>query len=194
VVAEAEDPAAGGMIPRCRSMFNLNHFITMNTKTDWTEVKDGNIEVPDHLMPLFNKIGIQMRLHTISGKNEMLTICHILRHAELFFDEQRSNEILAAHGQNEKLVAENLKLVREDRRKTFLDLSIHEKITCKHNACGFHGRWTANSWAYQYERIDLRYYLTFNGNQKGLRHQWLNRKNKSWETLRWMKSKKEIQK
>ncbi len=55
---------------------------------DWTKSEDEQtIEVPDELMPLFNKIGIQIRFHTISGKNEVLTIAHILYNAQLFFAE-----------------------------------------------------------------------------------------------------------
>lgn len=52
---------------------------------DWTEIKDEQIDIPDELMPLFNKIGMQLRFHTISGKSEVLTIAHILRKAEEFF-------------------------------------------------------------------------------------------------------------
>jgi hypothetical protein len=42
----------------------------------WTEpTKEGVINVPDLLDPLLNKLGMQMRLHTISGKNEVQTVC-----------------------------------------------------------------------------------------------------------------------
>jgi hypothetical protein len=36
-------------------------------------------------MPLFNKVGTQLRFHTISGKNEALTIAHIIQRCQKFF-------------------------------------------------------------------------------------------------------------
>ena len=55
---------------------------------DWTEPDDkGNIEVPDELMPLYNQIGMQLRFHTISGKNEILTIAHMVQCAQEFFNK-----------------------------------------------------------------------------------------------------------
>lgn len=55
---------------------------------DWTKPnKDGIIDVPDELMPLFNQIGMQMRFATISGKNEVLTIAHMVYKAHKFFSE-----------------------------------------------------------------------------------------------------------
>lgn len=53
---------------------------------------DGNIDVPDHLMPLFNKLGIQMRLSAISGKNEIQTIADMVYLAEKFFRENPCKE------------------------------------------------------------------------------------------------------
>ena len=50
--------------------------------------KDGNVELPDHLEPLFQKLGMQMRFHTISGKNELLTVIHMCQIAEEFFRKQ----------------------------------------------------------------------------------------------------------
>ena len=45
---------------------------------NWNKAdKDGNIDVPDYLMPLLDKIGMQLRLHTISGKNEIQTVCDL---------------------------------------------------------------------------------------------------------------------
>ena len=38
-------------------------------------------------MPLLDKIGMQLRLHTISGKNEIQTVCDIVYLAEKFFTE-----------------------------------------------------------------------------------------------------------
>ena len=52
---------------------------------NWVEPKDDVIDVPDVLMPLFNKVGMQIRFHTISGKNEMLTIAHIVEKSRQFF-------------------------------------------------------------------------------------------------------------
>ena len=52
---------------------------------DWTEVVDGKIDVPDQLMPIFNKIATQLRFHTISGKGEVETIAHILCNCQMFF-------------------------------------------------------------------------------------------------------------
>ena len=50
-----------------------------NELKDWTTPdKDDNIDVPDELMPLFNKIGMQLKFYTISGKNEIATIAYIL--------------------------------------------------------------------------------------------------------------------
>lgn len=63
-----------------------------NTLTpDWTKPKDGIIEMPDHLDPLFHKLGMQLRFHTLSGKNEMTTICHMVRIAEEFFLSEKEN-------------------------------------------------------------------------------------------------------
>jgi hypothetical protein len=57
---------------------------------DWTEKVDGTIYVPDELDPLVNKIGMQLRFHTISGKGEAETICSILYNAQKFFHEFRA--------------------------------------------------------------------------------------------------------
>lgn len=45
----------------------------------------GNIDVPDELMPLFDKIGMQFRFHKLSGKNEILAIAHCCQLAQDFF-------------------------------------------------------------------------------------------------------------
>lgn len=55
---------------------------------DWTEVKDGGIDVPDELDPLLNKIGMQMQFVQYADKNPTLAVCHILRLAEEFFHKQ----------------------------------------------------------------------------------------------------------
>ncbi len=54
---------------------------------DWCKEDDGSIDVPDNLMPLFNKLGMQLRFHTISGKDEMATICSMVWIAQKFFHE-----------------------------------------------------------------------------------------------------------
>ena len=42
---------------------------------DWTIAdKDGIIHIPDELDPLFNKLGMQLRFHVYSDKNEIQTI------------------------------------------------------------------------------------------------------------------------
>lgn len=61
-----------------------------NPIPDWCEVKNGSIDIPDEFMPLFNKIGMQLRFHTISGKGEVETIAHILWNAQKFFHQFRS--------------------------------------------------------------------------------------------------------
>ena len=59
---------------------------------NWNKAdQDGNIDVPDYLMPLLNKVGTQLRLHTISGKNEIQTMCDIVYLAEKFFTELTIN-------------------------------------------------------------------------------------------------------
>lgn len=56
-------------------------------KEGWTKPQDGVLDVPDCLMPLFNKIGNQIRFHTISGKNEILAVAHILEASRKFFSK-----------------------------------------------------------------------------------------------------------
>jgi hypothetical protein len=52
---------------------------------DWSKPINDQLDVPDELMPLFNKVGMQMRFHTISGKNEITTVAHIVQIAHEFF-------------------------------------------------------------------------------------------------------------
>lgn len=59
---------------------------------DWTKVVEGKISVPDELDPLVNSIGIQLRFHTISGKGEVETVCHIAYNAQKFFKERFKNK------------------------------------------------------------------------------------------------------
>jgi len=54
----------------------------------WSEAdENGVIHVPDHLDPLINKVGFQLRFHTISGKNEVQTVCDIVAIVEKFFKD-----------------------------------------------------------------------------------------------------------
>ncbi|UZR95954.1 hypothetical protein [Chondrinema litorale] len=64
---------------------------------------EGNIEIPEHLVILFNKLLTQLRFHTISGKNEMLAILHSCQIAEAYF-RQFVNE-----GVTKKRLYESLK-------------------------------------------------------------------------------------
>lgn len=62
--------------------------------TDWTDPKkreDGTefIDVPDELMPLFEKVGFQLRLHTIANKDEVKTVASIVYLAQKFFTENK---------------------------------------------------------------------------------------------------------
>ena len=53
---------------------------------NWNKAdKDGVINVPDHLDDVVNKVGMQLRFHTMSGKNEVQTICDIVYNLEKFF-------------------------------------------------------------------------------------------------------------
>ncbi len=54
----------------------------------WSEADEsGVINVPDYLDNLINKVGMQIRFHTISGKNEVQTVCDIVAIAEKFFKD-----------------------------------------------------------------------------------------------------------
>lgn len=54
---------------------------------NWCKEDNGSIDVPDNLMPLFNKLGMQLQVHTISGKDKMATICSMVWIAQKFFHE-----------------------------------------------------------------------------------------------------------
>lgn len=86
------------------------------TLDDWTKIVDGHINVPDELDPLINKVGIQMRMHRISGKNESLTICHIVYHAQKFFFKMYG------------------KMTVEERHKAFTQGAEAQKIICAEHA------------------------------------------------------------
>jgi hypothetical protein len=54
----------------------------------WSEAdENGVIHVPDYLDKLVNKVGMQIKFHTISGKNEIQTVCDIVAIAEKFFKD-----------------------------------------------------------------------------------------------------------
>lgn len=55
--------------------------------TDWSIPENGSIDVPDELMPLFNKVGFQFRFVRFSGKDEVIAIAHIVQAAQKFFSE-----------------------------------------------------------------------------------------------------------
>ena len=54
---------------------------------DWNNLVDGVINVPDELDPLLNKLGMQLRFHTISGKGEDETVCSMVAIAQKFFHQ-----------------------------------------------------------------------------------------------------------
>ena len=56
---------------------------------NWTKPDGDTIDVPDELMPLFNKVGMQLKLHTISGKNDVITVAHIVENSRKFFSEHK---------------------------------------------------------------------------------------------------------
>lgn len=63
--------------------------VKTNEAVDWTKPDaDGNITIPDELDALFNKIGMQMRFHTISGKNELQTVVDMVWIADQFFKKK----------------------------------------------------------------------------------------------------------
>jgi hypothetical protein len=56
---------------------------------DWTVPdKDGTIHIPDELDGLFNKLGMQLRFHTLSDKNEIQTVADMIWIAEQFFKKK----------------------------------------------------------------------------------------------------------
>jgi len=58
----------------------------MENIKNWTQSDaDGNINVPDDLDSIVNKIGFQIRFMTLSGKNEIQTICDIAYITQQFY-------------------------------------------------------------------------------------------------------------
>lgn len=55
---------------------------------DWNKAdSEGTINVPDYLDEMINKVGMQLRFHKHSGKNEAQTICDIVYGLETFFEK-----------------------------------------------------------------------------------------------------------
>lgn len=62
---------------------------TEDKSQNWNKPdKDGNIHVPEELKPLFNKLGMQLRFHSISCKNEVQTLADMTFIADEFFSEK----------------------------------------------------------------------------------------------------------
>lgn len=62
----------------------------------WSKADEaGYINVPDYLDPLINYVGNQIRFHTISGKNEIQTVCDIVAKAEQFFNNLKECQELS---------------------------------------------------------------------------------------------------
>jgi len=60
---------------------------------DWNKAdNNGDINVPDHLDEVVNKVGMQLRFHTISGKSEVQTICDIVYGMEAYFEKLYNNK------------------------------------------------------------------------------------------------------
>lgn len=55
-------------------------------QTDWSIPNEKDqIDIPDELYPLFNKLAMQLRFVTHSGKNEVLAVAHMVQTAQEFF-------------------------------------------------------------------------------------------------------------
>ena len=77
------------LINKCKEFvkdMNLDNKKVINP--EWTKPIDDTIDVPDELMPLFNKVGMQVKLMTISGKNEVQTIADIVELSRKFFKDK----------------------------------------------------------------------------------------------------------
>ena len=77
------------LINKCKEFIkdmNIDNKKVINP--EWTKPIDDTIDVPDELMPLFNKVGIQVKLMIISGKNEVQTIADIVELSRKFFKDK----------------------------------------------------------------------------------------------------------
>jgi hypothetical protein len=75
--------------------------------------KDGNVDIPDYLDKLFNKLGMQMRFHTISGIPEAQAVVNMTWIAEKFFTEYFSGKLIFANQNIDYLTAELSKQANE---------------------------------------------------------------------------------
>lgn len=97
----------------------------------WWEPDENDIlHIPDELDAIFNKVGTQLRFHTISGKSEALTVAHIVRNCQEFFGAE-----LQKHKDLNKELVDQLQLIlnvfREDMLKA--DIKHFESLIKKHN-------------------------------------------------------------
>ena len=77
------------LIDKCKSFVNdMNLDNKKHINPEWTKPIDDTIDVPDELMPLFNKVGMQVKLMTIPGKNEVQTIADIVELSRKFFKDK----------------------------------------------------------------------------------------------------------
>lgn len=79
-----------------------------NEKENWTIPVDGVINVPDHLDKLFNRLGTQLRFHTISGKGEAETVASMTKIA----DDHASLQCAEMKEENGRLKASNERFVK----------------------------------------------------------------------------------
>lgn len=66
----------------------------------------GNLYVPEELSPLFNKVATQIRFHTISGKNEVMTVGDIVSIAQTFFERRMAEKTAALESELNNVRAE----------------------------------------------------------------------------------------
>ena len=77
------------LINKCKEFVkDMNLYNKKHINPEWTKPIDDTIDVPDELMPLFNKVGMQVKLMTISGKNEVQTIADIVELSRKFFKDK----------------------------------------------------------------------------------------------------------
>lgn len=71
---------------------------------DWTTPdENGILHIPDRLDDVFNRLGHYLRVHTISGHNEIEVIAYMTR----FCDEYASQKCKALQEENERLKERN---------------------------------------------------------------------------------------
>lgn len=64
--------------------------ITMGIiRENWNEPDGDEIDVPDELMPLVNKVNMQIKMMTLTGKNEIQTICDIVEISRNFLSAHK---------------------------------------------------------------------------------------------------------